>query len=192
MRSTRWFALLLGAVLLAAPSTSTAFDEPSLPEPLGETNVLAELAGNRFHGTWWLSFGPPPQRGLILTLTRSGTFTLEDSFGKSSISGNTFTQTQGIWRRSGPRSAQALGLRFVRAADGSTFAVERIRLELSFAGGLNNISGEVQFEEMLCETEPSPLPFDIQVCPDPTTAPTEVLRGPGPFSGVRLELDDPE
>ncbi len=70
----------------------------------------------------------------------------------------------------------------------------RHRLHFSFADDFNHIAGELQFEALRCETVPPgpPLPFDVQVCPGPTTATTGVLRGPGPFTGVRLGLDDPE
>ena len=158
---------------------------------LGETNPLAALSGNQLDGTWWLNASAPPQRGLILTLNRAGTFTLEDSLDGGGYTPSSFSVVQGIWRRTGPRAGSALGLRFVYNADGTTKAVERYRLSFQFGGDLDHLSGELQLEEMLCEDMESPLPFDVPVCPDPTAAPTEVLRGPAPFSAVRLRLDDP-
>ncbi|MBI1896226.1 MAG: hypothetical protein HYZ57_20750 [Acidobacteria bacterium] len=163
------------------------------PQVLGETSPLAELTGNRFYGTWWLSFGPPPQRPLILTMTRSGAFILEDSVdgGGHTPTGASFSLIQGSWARSGPRSAQALGLRFVYDADRKTRAVERVRLSLAFGTGFDRIQGELQFEEMGCTEETPPLPFTVPVCPDPTTAQTQVQRGPAPFTAIRVPIQAP-
>jgi hypothetical protein len=160
---------------------------------IGETNPFGELAGNRFHGTWWLSFGPPPQRPLILTMTRSGIFVLEDSLdaGGHIPTGASFSLVQGNWRRSGSKSAQALGLRFVYNAARKTMAVERVRFSVAFDDSFNRISGELQLEAMFCTEQPSPLGFTVPVCPDPTVAPTEVQRGPAPLTGVRVPIDAP-
>lgn len=83
-------------------------------------------------------------------------------------------------------------LRFVYDAAGKTRAVERVRLRVSFGAGFDGLQGELQFEEMACLEQATPLPFSVPVCPDPTTAPTEVLRGPGAFSAVRVPIGVPE
>lgn len=150
----------------------------------------AQSATQVIDGTWWMSFGPAlPQRPLILTLARSGAFTLVDSTdgGGHLPTGAKFSPTHGSWTRSGPFSAQALGLRFVYDALGKTKAVERVRISLSFKDSFDRIEGELRLEEMSCEEKPSPpLPFLIPICPDPATAPTQVLRGPAPFTAVRV------
>lgn len=179
---------LFGAMLCLSPAAPA---QDPVPEILGETDPIAALSGNRFDGTWWLSASAPPQRSLILTLNRAGTFTIKDSINGGGYTPSSFTTAEGIWRRTGPRSASALGLRYVFNADGTTKSVERYRMSFSFGDDLDHLTGELQLEEMLCEDMPSPLPFDVPICPDPTVAPTEVLRGPAPFSAVRLRLDDP-
>jgi hypothetical protein len=160
---------------------------------MGNGHMTGEVAGNRFEGTWWVSFGPPPQRPLILTMTRSGAFILQDSTdgGGHTPTGASFSLVQGSWTRSGPRSAQALGLRFVYDAARKTKSVERVRLSLSFAESFGRISGELQFEEMACTEQPSPIGIALPVCPDPTTAPTEIQRGPAPLTAVRVPIQAP-
>lgn len=144
-----------------------------------------------FDGTWWLNAFPPPFRPLILTMTRSGEFVLEDSIdrGGHTFSGNSFSLVQGSWTRTGPHSAEALGLRFVYD-EGKTRAVERVRLNLVLED-FDQIRGELNFEEMACTEEETPFPYTVPICPDPTIAPTEVLRGPAPFTGVRVPIDSP-
>jgi hypothetical protein len=179
------FSCIVVAALGALPSASA--------QVTGDARPFAEQAGNRFNGTWWLSFGPAPQRPLILTMTGSGAFILEDSVdgGGHTPSGASFSLVQGSWTRSGPRSARALGLRFVYDATGKTKAVERVRLSLLFGESFDRIHGELQFEEMVCTEQASPLQLMVPVCPDPTIAPTESLRGPAPFTAVRVPIHAP-
>ena len=154
---------------------------------------VAEQTGNNFDGTWWVSFGPPPQRPMILNITRSGTFTLIDSTdgGGHFATGSSMSPVQGSWNRSGPHSAQALGLRFVYNALRKTMGVERVRFSIEFGDSFDRLTGMLQLEFMACAELPSPLGFTVPVCPNPATAPTEVQRGPGPFTAVRLPVDAP-
>lgn len=177
-------AAALGTFALASAQTG--------PQSIGETELSDEMNGHRFYGTWWLNFGPPPQRPLILTMTRSGAFILEDSVdgGGYTPTGASFSLTQGTWTRTGAKSARALGLRFVYIS-GRTPFVERVRLSFSFGQGFDRIQGGLQLEAMSCTDDPSPLGFNVPLCPDPTIAPTEVLRGPAPFTAVRLRVDAP-
>jgi hypothetical protein len=180
---------ILVTTLGALPSASAQV----VTHVIGETDPSAEQAGHRFDGTWWLSSHPPAQRPFILTMTLSGAFILVDSIdgGGHVFTGNSFSLVQGSWTRSGRQSAQALGLRFVYAADGKTEAVERVRLSLWFEKSDHRIHGEYQLEEMFCTEQNTPFPFTVPVCPDPTIAPTEVLRGPAAFTGVRVPIDSP-
>lgn len=163
------------------------------PRALAEPPDEAPDAASRFEGTWWLSTGPPAPRPLILTMTGSGSFLLEDSIdgGGHTFSGAAFSITQGSWWRTGGHEARALGLRFVYDADGKTSAVERVRLRLTLAEDSARVEGTYQYEEMACGLQVTPVPFTVPVCPDPTVAPTEVLRGPAPVSGVRTPRGTP-
>lgn len=155
-------------------------------EPVRETNDFA--------GTWWLSAGPPAPRPLILTLSASGAFLLEDSIdgGGHTFSGSSFSVTQGTWTRGrGGRTAEALGLRFVYDASGKTEAVERVRLSMRLVDGFDSLEGTYTLEEMFCTEQPTPLPFTVPVCPDPTVAAADVVRGPAPFSAIRVGVFAP-
>ena len=94
----------------------------------------------------------------------------------------------GTWTHGPKRTAQALGLRFVYDAAGKTAAVERVRLGLQVVDGFDRLEGTYQIEEMFCAEQGTPLPFTVPVCPDPTVAPTEVLRGPAPLTAVRIGI----
>ena len=144
-------------------------------------------------GTWWLTSGPPAERPFILTLNPSGTFTLEDSIdgGGHTFSGDSFSLTQGTWKRGPGRTAEALGVRFVYNADGKTEAVERVRLTLRWADGFERLEGTYAYEEMFCTEQATPLPLTVPACPDPSVAPTEVLRGPAPFTAGKIEVGVP-
>jgi len=155
--------------------------------------TTAQPEGSQFGGTWWMNFGPPPQRPIILTMTPDGTFVLQDSLdgGGHLPTGASFSPTQGTWSRAGAQSAKALGLRFVYDADDKTASVERVRLSLVFSGSFDRLAGLLQLEQMFCVERPSPLPFSVPVCPDPTLAVTEVQRGPAPFTAVRVAIQAP-
>jgi len=149
--------------------------------------------GSSFRGTWWLSAGPPAPRPLILTLDASGTFILEDSIdgGGHTFSGASFSVTHGTWSGGRERTAVALGLRFVYDASGKTASVERVRLTLQLVDGFDRLEGTYTIEEMSCTEQPSPLPFTVPVCPDPSVAPADMVRGPAPFTAVRVGVDAP-
>jgi len=162
--------------------------------PLASAQDAADGSGGiSFHGTWWLSAGPPAPRPLILTLNPSGTFVLEDSIdgGGHTFSGASFSVTQGTWTRGPQRTAVALGLRLVYDASGKTMAVERVRLTLQMVDGFDRLTGTYTFEEMDCTEQTTPLPFTVPVCPDPSVAPTEIARGPAPFTAVRVGVGSP-
>jgi hypothetical protein len=175
----RAFLLSLGVLLLALPAALRP--------------VSAQGVASGFHGTWWLSAGPPAPRPLILTLSALGTFVLEDAIdgGGHTFSGDAFSPTQGTWTGGPGRTARALGLRFVYDAVGKTEAVERVRLDLRLTDGFDRLEGAYQLEEMFCTEQATPLPLTVPVCPDPTIAPTEVLRGPAPLTGVRVVIGAP-
>jgi hypothetical protein len=173
-----FLALCVACALLAALSLATAQD------------IAPAANENDFRGTWWLSAGPPAPRPFILTLNASGTFTLQDSIdgGGHTFSGASFSLTQGTWTRGPQRTAQALGLRFVYDASGKTMSVERVRLSVRLAENLDQMEGTYTIEQMFCTEQATPVPFTVPVCPDPSVAPTEVLRGPAPFTAVRVGL----
>lgn len=174
-------ALCVLPVVLAALSVASAQERAATRDGIG------------FRGTWWLSAGPPAPRPFILTLTKSGTFMLQDSIdgGGHTFSGASFSMTQGSWVRGSERTATAMGLRFVYDASGKTMSVERVRLTLRLVGDLDELEGTYTYEQMDCTEEATPLPFTVPDCPDPSVAPTEVLRGPAPFTAVRVGLDAP-
>lgn len=176
-----FLALSVACALLAALSLASAQD------------VASAAADNDFRGTWWLSAGPPAPRPFILTLNASGTFTLQDSIdgGGHALSGVSFSLTQGTWIRGPQRTAQALGLRFVYDASGKTMSVERVRLSVRLVDGFDQMEGTYTIEQMFCTEQATPLPFTVPVCPDPSVAPTEVLRGPAPFTAVRVGVMAP-
>jgi hypothetical protein len=120
-----------------------------------------------------------------------GTFVLEDSIdgGGHTFNGFSFSATQGTWTHGPGRTAEALGLRFVYDATGKTTAVERVRLSLRLVEG--RLEGTYAYEEMGCTEASTPVPFTVPVCPDPSVAPTEVLRGPAPFSAVKVGVHAP-
>jgi hypothetical protein len=126
-------------------------------------------------------------------LNASGTFTLQDSIdgGGHTFSGASFSLTQGTWTRGPQRTAQALGLRFVYDASGKTMSVERVHLSVRLVDGLDQLEGTYTIEQMFCSEQATPLPFTVPVCPDPSVAPTEVLRGPAPFTAVRVGVGAP-
>lgn len=164
----------------------------ALPLASGQ-GVAPSGSAHDFAGTWWLTAGPPAPRPLILTMSPSGTFMLEDSVdgGGHVFSGDSFSPTQGTWSRGPQRTAEALGLRFVYDVFGKTEAVERVRLTLRLVDGSDMLEGTYTLEEMFCTEQATPLPLTVPVCPDPSVAPTEVLRGPAPFSGVRVPVAAP-
>lgn len=174
--------LVCSCTLVIALGT-TAWTSAEHSEP-----TRASSRGSGFEGTWWLTTGPPAPRPLVLTMSDAGTFLLEDSIdgGGHTFSGVAFSLTQGTWWRVDGHAARGLGLRLVYDADGKTRAVERVRLKLRLPERFGQLQGEYQYEEMSCGLQVTPVPFTVPVCPDPTVAPTEVLRGPAPFSGVRL------
>jgi len=174
-------ALFVPCALLAALSLASAQD------------VAPARRGNNFGGTWWLSAGPPAPRPFILTVNASGTFTLQDSIdgGGHTFNGVSFSVTQGTWTRGPRRTAEALGLRFVYDASGKTISVERVRLSVHLVDGSDQMEGTYTIEQMFCTEQSTPLPFTVPVCPDPSVAPTEVLRGPAPFTGVRVRVGAP-
>lgn len=174
-------ALSVLLVALAALTVASAQERPSTRDGIG------------FRGTWWMSTGPPAARPLVLTLTKSGTFMLEDSIdgGGHTFSGASFSMTQGSWVRDSERTAMAMGLRFVYDASGKTMSVERVRLTLRLVGDSDELEGTYTYEQMDCTEESTPLPFTVPNCPDPSVAPTEVLRGPAPFTAVRVGVDAP-
>jgi hypothetical protein len=180
--------VIILAVFPGLTPTSAATDARE-----AQAGTITQPEGSRFGGTWWMNFGPPPQRPIILTMTASGTFVLQDSLdgGGHLPTGASFSTTQGTWSRTGAQSAKALGLRFVYDASGKTDSVERVRLSLAFAGSFDRLEGLLQLEQMFCVERPSPLPFTVPVCPDPTLAPTQVQRGPAPFTAVRVSIQAP-
>lgn len=173
----------LGTVPAASTTVEAQRDRPARP-------FARELG--QFDGTWWMNFGPPPQRPIVLTLSSTGTFVLEDSLdgGGHLPTGVRFSPTQGTWARRGGQTAAALGLRFVYDAAGKTNSVERVRLSLALIDG-RRLEGTLQLEQMFCEERPSPLGFTVPVCPDPGVAETEFQRGPAPFTATRVPIDAP-
>lgn len=182
-------ALLVGSCVLIAGvgalSSPSAHAVPGSP--------LAQ-AGSPFQGTWWLSVGPPAPRPFILTMSGSGSFILEDSIdgGGHTFSGVSFSITQGSWTLAGARTVQGLGLRFVYDVVGKTRSVERVRLTATFGQGFDQLVGTYQIEGMGCTEQATPLPFTVPVCPDPTVAPSESLRGPAPFTAVKVPIQAPQ
>lgn len=174
-------ALCVSCALLAALSLATAQD------------IAPAARNNNFGGTWWLSAGPPAPRPFILTFNASGTFTLQDSIdgGGHTLSGASFSLTQGTWTRGPGRTAEALGLRFVYDGSGKTMSVERVRLSVRLLEGFDQMEGTYTIEQMFCSEQSTPLPLTVPVCPDPSVAPTEVLRGPAPFTAVRVRVGAP-
>lgn len=173
-------ACALLAVIGALPR-ATAQDVAPAPQAHG------------FTGTWWVSVGPPAPRPFILTLSASGTFVLEDSIdgGGHTFSGDSFSLTHGTWTQGPGRTVEALGLRFVYNASGKTEAVERVRLSMRMVDGFEQLEGTYTLEEMFCTEQATPLPLTVPVCPDPSVAPTEVQRGPAPFTAVRVGIVAP-
>lgn len=160
--------------------------------PVASAQVFVQN-GNSFDGTWWLSFGPPPQRPIILNIARDGAFTLVDSSdaGGHLPTGASMSPVQGSWSRSGPLSASALGLRFVFNSIKKTMGVERVRFSMEFRDNFDQISGLLQLEFMACTEAPSPIGIAVPVCPDPAVTPTQAQRGPAPYTGVRLPVNAP-
>jgi hypothetical protein len=182
MAVKRGFLALFGpCALLAALSLASAQE------------MAPAAHNNDFGGTWWMSAGPPAPRPLILTFNASGTFTLQDSIdgGGHTLSGASFSLSQGTWARGPQRTAEALGLRFVYDASGKTMSVERVRLSVLLLDDLDQMEGTYTIEQMFCSEQWTPLPFTVPVCPDPSVAPTEVLRGPAPFTAVRIRVGAP-
>lgn len=174
-------ALCVPCALLVALSLASAQD------------VAPAARESNFEGTWWMSAGPPAPRPFILTLNAAGTFTLQDSIdgGGHTFSGASFSLTQGTWTRGPRRTAEALGLRFVYDASGKTMSVERVRLSVRLVDGFDLLEGTYTIEQMFCTEQATPVPFTVPVCPDPSVAPTEVQRGPAPFTAVRVRVGAP-
>ena len=74
--------------------------------------------------------------------------------------------------------------------DGRIRAAERVVLNLELSNDFQQLSGDRTLEEVFCETVEPPAPGrPFPSCPDVTTAPAEVVRGPVPFTAVRLLLN---
>ena len=136
-----------------------------------------------------MATGPTPQ---LVSFDPNGNFIWRTGFdgGGYAPLGHTFSPFQGVWRRTGGRTAEALGVRFVYNPDGTLFAAERGRFELSFGADFQTLEGTQTFEEVFCEDLPVGPPFnELPSCPDITTAPADIVRGPGPVSLKRLPLE---
>lgn len=181
----------LGLTVFLALSLAPSLGASDRPAPiLGETNPLALLTGNRFQGAWWLT--RPPGSPSILSITRSGAFVMQSATDFGGFNPVSFSPIRGIWQRSARRSAKAIGLRFVVAPDKKIVSAERVRIEMSFGSDYQSLEGTLTLEEVACESLPTPpgapVP-EFPSCPDITTAPAEVVRGPIPFSAKRFSFD---
>ncbi len=181
MKITRILAL----ALVAAAAT---WAQPNNAQPIGETNPFAAMTGNRFHGTWvGTALGPTP---FSMTLGASGSFISQTGLGRAyTLMDNEFAPTTGSWRRSGPRSLDLTGVRYIFRGDGTLASAERVRATLSFGEDFNTMAGEFWLEEFVCEDVDGVGPFAVlPSCPDVQTATADVVRGPIPVFVKRLEI----
>ncbi|MCP5120741.1 MAG: hypothetical protein GY953_58860 [bacterium] len=182
------FLLLLITVIPALHSLQGA--DRAAPLALGETNPMAVFGGHRFDGTWWGQFETIP---IIVSFDLQGNFILRRGFdggGYAAQDISLFSAAQGTWRRTGRRTAAALGARFIFDGDGKLQSAERVRIKMELSKDGKTIEGSTVLEAVFCEDVPGPPPFaETPSCPDLTSVPADVVRGPAAFTLKRLTLD---